>query len=43
LLSFTAPFGIFVADEAEGEDQSVTSHLKKIVDDENNFLNKGGD
>ena len=41
-----AHFGIvvaFVANEAEGEDQSVLSHLKKIVDDENNFLNEGGD
>ncbi len=38
-----AHFGIVVADEAKGEDQSVISHLKKIVDDKNNFLNEGGD
>jgi len=38
-----AHFGIVVACEAKGEDQSATSHLKKIVDDENSFLRKGGD
>jgi hypothetical protein len=35
-----ARFGVVVAYEAEGEDQSVLSHLKKIVDNENNFLTK---
>jgi len=38
-----AHFGIVVACEAEGKNQSVLSHLRKIVDDENNFFNEGGD
>jgi len=33
-----AHFGLAAAYEAKGEYQSAISHLKKIVDDENNFL-----
>jgi hypothetical protein len=37
------PFGIVVACEDGGSDELGISHLKKINDGENNFLNKGGD
>jgi tetratricopeptide (TPR) repeat protein len=33
-----AHFGLAAAYEAKGEYQSAISHLKKIVEDENNFL-----